>query len=226
MKETIELKHKNRPLKINGGKYDSVLYLNNTPIQFTFLREIGSTWRYQIVKGISEKDLIKNEKYSNFVKFGILTNENLFDQFEYILSILDEGKYNIELITLENDIETLEINTNQKDYYSIDIYGGIKEIIETQSSFNEQIVKQYIDLIKNSYKPIAILLKTENSENTFIIDGHHKLCAYSRLEAEAKCLMITKLNSETIDEQKGIEIFNLCGIVNETYKTEFKKGIK
>jgi hypothetical protein len=68
MKETIQIENPSGPLRLEGDKYDSVLYLDNVPVQFTWLREIGSTWRYQIGKNITESELIQDRSFANFVR--------------------------------------------------------------------------------------------------------------------------------------------------------------
>jgi len=182
MKEIVNIEKGKGTLEIKGGKYDSALFLNGDLIQFTFLREIGSTWRYQIAKGIKESELISEQKFSNFVKYGFLTSEALSSQFEFILSCLTVGEYEIELTEIDSDTGVVEIHENVDGYYNSDTYGGMTEIIETQSEFNENVVDEYIELIKKGNEPILILLKVKGSENTFIIDGHHKFTAYGRLK--------------------------------------------
>ena len=221
MKEHVNIENGNGTLEIKGEKYDSALLLNGDLIQFTFLREIGSTWRYQIAKGIKESDLISEQKFSNFVKYGFLTSEALSSQFEFILSCLTDGKYEIELTEIHSDTGVVEIHENIDDYYNSDVYGGMTEIIETQSEFNENVVDEYIELIKKGNEPILILLKVKGSENTFIIDGHHKFTAYGRLKKNAKCLIITKLNSKKINKEEGIEFIRKVKPENSEYKKQF-----
>ena len=66
-----------------------------------------------------------------------------------------------------------------------------------------------------------LLLKVKGSENTFIIDGHHKFSAYGRLKKNAKCLMITKLHSEKINKEEGVEFIEKVKPENSEYKKQF-----
>ena len=221
MKEIVNIENGNGTLEIKGGKYDSALFLNGDLIQFIFLREIGSTWRYQIAKGVKESDLISEQNFSNFVKYGFLTSKSLLSQFNFILSCLIVGKYELELTEIDSDTGMVEINENVDGYYSFDTYGGMTEIIETQSEFDEKVVDEYMELIKKGNEPILILLKVKDSENTFIIDGHHKFSAYGRLKKNAKCLMITKLDSKKINKEEGIEFIEKVKPENSEYKKQF-----
>ncbi len=218
--ETINIEAGNGPLEIIGDKYDSALLLNGELIQFTYLREIGSTWRYQVAKGITENALIAESKFRNFVKNGYLSNDSLIRQFSYILKLLARGQYQIEIIELEKEIGSIEISRETDGYYCFDTYGGMVEVLETQSEFNEEIVKEYMDLIEEGQEPIIILLKTQNSENTFLIDGHHKFAAYGRSKRSAKCLQITKLQSHRIEKDQGLEFLANCNSHAE-YRNRF-----
>lgn len=199
--------------------------MNGELIQFTFLREIGSTWRYQIAKGIKNSDIIGELSFSNFVKYGFLTSEPLSKQFDYILNCLTDGKYQVELTEIDSDIGIVEIDESDDGYYYSDTYGGMIEIIETQSEFEGKIVDEYLEIIEKGNEPITILLKSKDSENTFLIDGHHKFSAYGRLKKNAKCLLITKLDCETIDKEEGISLIEKTNIRNNEYKHRFLERI-
>ena len=179
MKEIVNIDKGNGILEIKGGKYDSALFLNGELIQFTFLREIGSTWRYQIAKGIKNSDIIREQSFSNFVKYGFLTSEPLSNQFDYILNCLTDGKYQIELTEIDSDIGIVEIDENVDGYYSSDTYGGIIEIIETQSEFEEKIVEEYLELVEKGNKPFTtvhfrIALAVEPKTASLAVTTHTK----------------------------------------------------
>ena len=84
-----------------------------------------------MARGLRENELIAENKFRNFVKHGYLNNEALSDQFSYILKLLSRGKYQIELITLETETESLDIKEAFDGHYCFDSYGGMEEILET-----------------------------------------------------------------------------------------------
>jgi hypothetical protein len=160
MKEKVIIETDNGILEIIGGKYDSALFLKGQMIQFTFLREIGSTWRYQIAKSISEANIFEDRAFSNFVKFGYLSLDPLSIQFDYIINKLGRGKYEIELITLQKDIYLTEFYDNTNEYAHNDTYGGSDTLIETQSEYDEQTINEFINLISKGNKPVMVLLSS------------------------------------------------------------------
>lgn len=221
MKETVNSKYGKGVLSIKGRKYGSALFLNGELIQFTFLREIGTLWRYQVAKRIKALDIIKEKNFSSLVRSGSLTSAPLSNQFNYIIQILETGKYLLELTSLDNSIESVEMYNDSGEYFNYDTYGGMVDIIETQVNFKESIIEEYIQLIQKGYEPIVILLKSKGSQNAFIIDGHHKFAAYGRLKKDARCFIISKVDSKKIKQSDGIEYIEKLSPPNKEYKNRF-----
>lgn len=217
MKPERYISSTNGPLEIKGDERDTAILLNGELMQFTYLREIGSTWRYQVARGIQEADLIAENRFRNFVKYGFLNHDALSIQFSDLLQLLAQGEYQIELTYTDKDIYSVEIDEEAQGYYSFDTYGGLVDVIETQSACEEAIVNSYIELIKTKHEPIVILLKTSKSHDTFLIDGHHKWYAYGRLKQKVKCLLITRLDSPEIDTKEALEYLKL-GKCNTEYR--------
>ena len=99
-------------------------------------------------------------------------------------------------------------------------------IVETQASLDEPTVKEYIDLIESGVEPITIILICLNSINKFVLDGHHKFLAYHRLKKQPKALIITKLQCEKINRQRGLNLFEICKCHNSEYKNRFLQRVK
>lgn len=225
MEEQIDITSEG-PISLHGDKYDSVLYLNGVPIQFTWIREIGSTWRYQIAKSISEADIIEDRSFADFVKYGYLTDEPLTKQFHYIISKLDKGKYSLKLDYLSSGLELIELNENASNYVYSDTYAGIEDIIETQAGYKLEVANDYESIIKEGAEPIMVILTSLGSENKFILDGHHKFTAYSKLNKPIRAFVITKLDKETVTREQGLEVIKYSGSKNQEYKNWFLQKFK
>lgn len=227
MIEEISIERSGGPIKLLGGKHESALLLNEELIQFTFLREIGSTWRYQIAKNLTDTDIIKDVQFRNFVKHGFLQTSSSESQFSYIVNKLAVGKYRLEVKYIDAEIDLLDpcltsLNFIPKsDYFHFDTYGGLVEVIATQLSDNESIIKEYTELIKKNIEPIAVIISTEDAYNTFLLDGHHKFLAYSRLKRPVRVLSIIKLDPLPIDKNTGLEFLKMSGSRNTEYKNRF-----
>ena len=225
MEETVDISS-DGPITLMGDKYDAALYLKGVPIQFTWIREIGSTWRYQIAKSISEQDVIQDRSFSNFVKYGFLSSTPLSQQFEYIINKLGQGQYSLRIDYLLDELYSVEFTEAADDYIHYDTYAGIEDIIDTQAYFSEEVVAEYENLIKKGTEPIMIVLTLKRSENKFILDGHHKFAAYSRLKKNPKALIITKLDVQPISKEAGIELMRRCKSNNQEYKNRFLQKYK
>jgi hypothetical protein len=221
MTEKVNIENPNGVIRLKSDKFDSILYLNGIPIQFTWIREIGSTWRYQIAKSIEESDLILDNKFRQFVKYGYLSSDSLIRQFDYIIKTLSSGEYELKIDDLSYDLELVENVNETNEYFTYDSYGGLDDIIETQSGYNEVIINEYINIIRNGAEPIMVVLTTKNSDNRFIIDGHHKFIAYSRLKKNPRALIITKLNSDLIDKEEALNVFKVSNCKNRDYKNRY-----
>ena len=227
MIEEINIECPGGPIQLLGGKYESALLLNGELIQFTFLREVGSTWRYQIAKNTTETDIIADNQFRNFVKYGFLQADSIQSQFAYIIDKLAIGRYRLAIEYVDTGIELIEPCltsqnfTPRSDYFHFDTYGGLVEVIATQLLTDENIIEEYIELIKKNIEPIAVVISTEDAYNTFLLDGHHKFIAYSRLKRPVRVLRIVKLDSLPIDRNLGLELLSMSGSRNAEYRNRF-----
>jgi len=226
MKEKIKIESINAPIRLEGDKYDSVLYLNHVPIQFTWIREIGSTWRYQVAKNINEGDIVEDRRFADFVKYGYLSHDSLWIQFDYVINKLACGEYLLELNHLPSDLYLIKAQSGKEGYYQQDEYGGLVDLIQTQAYLDEAVIKEYMSLIEKGIEPIIIIQTCANSNNKFILDGHHKFIAYRRLKKLVKALIITKLACEKITKQTGLTLFDICKCRNTEYINRFLQIVK
>lgn len=231
MNEIITVKEKEGGIDILGGQEESGLLINGKLIQFTFVRTVGTMMRYKIGKEIISKDLIDEKKFRGFVKYGYLSNESLHFQFSYLINLLSKGEYCLETIEISSREYFTEVKKIEKGFYSDISYNNNVfyddkdtyelDILMTQYSFNEDIVKDYIKLIKDGIKPIVIFFKQEKSNDAYILDGHHKYIAYSRSGKKVKGLLITKFKPNKIDMSLGLNFLKILKRDNGEFKKRF-----
>ncbi len=200
--------------------------MNDVPIQFTWQREIGSTWRYQLGKNITESELIQDRRFADFVKYGYLTQDALSVQFEYLLTKIHSGEYLLEIGYLHPDLDVVESQAGQASYFEYDGYGGLEDVIQTQAYLDEATIQEYRELMEKGPEPIMVVLSCHQSVNKFILDGHHKFIAYKRLKRPAKALMITRMDCTRIDRQTGLTLFESCKCRNTEYINWFLQRVK
>ena len=196
------------PLGIRGDQEQPSLFLGQDLIHTVWYYSCGTTMRYHIGKVISEKDLILDRTYQNFVQTGDLTEAPLADQFQYIISRLASGRYELKV---EEITQTFGVFTHSDSFLS-EHYDGIHEydvrLIATQDRFAHEAISSYKQCISTGTRPIVVLLSGSKFEDYFIIDGHHKLFAYQELGINPRALTITRLDEQRLTEKEAKQIFN------------------
>lgn len=177
---------------------------------------------YEILKPLFK--LFKNGEYSLNYYDG---KQNSF--FPYWISGNDEGyksdwwvAFNkiTDINKLEEVINKYNIDKNNKGIYGSILYyttgsfylGTSTALIATQSkeSINEERVHYFENEIKNGSRPAIIifnceLAKEDLDSGDFIIDGHHKLLAYSNLNIEPPIIEIKYLPKSKKEAYYDIE---------------------
>ncbi|MCC9168552.1 hypothetical protein [Pontibacter harenae] len=226
MKEEVIIGSTDGPIQLIGGPSEDALFLEGVPVQFTWLRETGTTMRYQIAKSIYESDVVQDRHFADFVKQGSLSQDSLAHQFLYILQKLRKWRYQLEVSYLQHDSYELVKAVAKDGYYHQNGYGGLTALIQTQAYTKDAAVEKYSKLIRNGAEPIVIMLKAKDSANAFILDGHHKLLAYAKEQKAAKAFVITKLETEEISEAKAQELLRISGVDDSDYQKAFFEGMK
>ncbi|MCP3929988.1 MAG: hypothetical protein GY705_12915, partial [Bacteroidetes bacterium] len=172
MKRKIETYGKNGVLEIIGNPQETVLYLRDRPIQYSWFAEVGSTWRYHIAQGLNKQAVELNQSIEDLLKRGIENEGDFLSITEYFNKFFKYGAYEYGYYELFEDVSWVEIPEDE-EYKSFDYYGGCVDISPTQNSINPKIVEDYKERILRGSRPVIILLHIENSWMFYILDGHH-----------------------------------------------------
>ena len=195
MKYEKEIYGKNGTTRISGNAQETMLFLKNKPIHYSWFAEIGSTWRYHIATGINESDFKRNTEIDRIVNKGISNQGEFLATSEYYSNFLNYGIYEFGLYKLSTGIYMTPIPESE-NYTSYDYYGGCEEFTPTQKYFNDEIAENYKTEILKGKTPSMVLIHVENSHMFFILDGHHKFQGYGKAKKEPYALIITKKGNE------------------------------
>lgn len=195
MKRTIETYGKNGVIEITGNPLESILYLKDKPIQYSWFAEVGSTWRYHLAQGINNQSVVVNKEMQRILKRGIQNEGEFLAVTEYFNQFFKYGSYEYGLFELFTGIHWIDIPQNE-EYDSFDYYGGSYELTPTQNKIDNTIVAEYAQSIFKGGRPTMILLHVENSRMFYILDGHHKFKAYNEANKPPYAVVITKLGNE------------------------------
>lgn len=207
---------KNGVIAITGNAQESILYLRGKPIQYSWLAEIGSTWRYHIAQGLNKQSIDFNNEIERILKVGIQNEGDFLGVSEYILKFLEYGKYEFGYFQLIEDISWVEIPKDE-NYKSFDYYGGGFDISPTQNKINNQLVEEYKELILKGVNPAMIIIHVENSHMFYILDGHHKFKAYKQVNRKPYAIVISKVGNKYNSEEESIELAISMKCTNKDY---------
>ena len=184
-------------LRIVGNPRESVLYLQDVPIHYSWYAEVGSTWRYHLARG-SEKQAIEIHRgMQEMMRRGIGNEGDFFAISEYFNSFLAAGDYECGYYQLGTGLGVIEC-PEATGCHAWDGYGGLMELAETQGHFDEELAHEYKEAILKGGRPVIVLLHVENSEMFFILDGHHKNAGYSLAGIAPFAVIITKLGKQEL----------------------------
>ena len=221
MKRAVETYGKNGVITISGSPQESILYLRNKPIQYSWLAEIGSTWRYHIAQGLKKQSIQINLEIERILKAGIRNEGEFLVVTEYFVKFLTYGKYEFGNFELFEDISWVNIPV-EEIYQSFDYYGGCFNISPTQNRINELLVDEYKENILKGAKPVMVIIHVENSHMFYILDGHHKFKAYKKANKSPFAIVITKLGNEIKTEAEGIKLAKSMNCNNQDYLKRLK----
>ncbi|MEL6676453.1 MAG: hypothetical protein AAFR61_29865 [Bacteroidota bacterium] len=191
MKHILTTQGKQGVLEILGNPQESILYLNDRPIQYSWYAEVGSTWRYHIAQGLTKQAVDLNQGIEALLKRGIQHKGDFLAVAEYFQGFLAAGTYEYGYYELPRDAQWVEIPEGEQ-YQSFDYYGGGLDIAPTQNAIDDELVTQYQQAILNGARPAMVLLHVADSFMFFILDGHHKFCAYGLAKIPPHAVIITK----------------------------------
>ena len=162
MKKRIEILNKYGIIDIKGDNQESVLYLNNLPIQYTWYAEIGSTWRYHIAKGVNERSWAESRFSSDILRNGISSETEFQDIVGYYSQFLKTGRYEFGMYDLHEHYDLIHLPEG-KGYQSFDYYGGCPDIIPTQSKYSDDTINEYKQVIESGVKPVMVIFHVAQS---------------------------------------------------------------
>jgi hypothetical protein len=158
---------------------------------------------------------------------GEVDESNVKELITPLLKSFTNGTYKIEFRKDYADAFIVKTGvttyfSNGKDHVEKGTWvGGSPFIYAIQDFTDEERVEYYIDLIKKGFQPQVILIKLENSEINFILDGHHKLEACQIGYESMNAIQITKMDNYESTEEEVYKVFDKTGEV-EDYRIRLK----
>ena len=226
-----------KTVEINSGKniidiaYDGFvlcLRISKTIIADFYDDSLGTMGRYFVLNSDYDRDkYIKN--LNDVLIDG--TDEIILEKIIDFLNLFNSGTYCVYTSELNLDYYKIRYDYSNLEgaFYNYNYTVDFRNLMFTQpsTSISRERVDYYKGLIKSGYKPRVLIIGHNNLEgisgdyiNTeFILDGHHKLLAYSELRVPCNYVRIEKESME--DEIYKKNLFNSYSyFLNEELKAE------
>ena len=163
---------------------------------------------------------------------GTVDDSNAAELLTPMLNSFSNGTYRIEFKVMYHDYFIIKTgittytNTEGEKHIEKGVWaGGLPYIYAIQDHADEERVEYYLDLIKKGYKPQVILMRLQNSNIDFILDGHHKLEACQRAPEAMHAIQITKLDNFEASEDEILLAFEKTG-EGDYYKIRLKDHLE
>ncbi len=171
----------------------------------------GSIGEYYAIADYApqEREIYTNQ-LNDVLSFG--DKEDQFAAIQEFLNLFGNGQYKISKYLI--DVLNTSFHQSNQVIYSNQVpanerfsgwfYHDYQSSIEpnlysiTNNNINQERVTYYCDLIQTDIKPTIIVfevcnMKTSEYSRSYVLDGHHKLEAYSKLKMNIPTISIVKL---------------------------------
>jgi hypothetical protein len=198
--------------KIIGGKFGTGLYFDGQPISFYWDDYRGSVAQYLAqVKTLDTKENLANIR--NFVEGQVAKTQSLAGQLKPLLHLFEPGDYALNLLTIKDALPMWDeypgkaLDMDFKEDIG-NFYPMGTELVTTRPKrlLNQERIKFYEAILKQGQRPIVITASVKDGWTEFVIDGHHKLQAYTELKIAPRVLQIVKQTYSPITDE-DVEAF-------------------
>jgi hypothetical protein len=230
MTEIIKVQDGQDLVRIGSDGYSEFLTICNSIVSIL--------WRthycyYAVQQSSINSDILKSSVLDIDLKDD---KKVILEKIKNVLKLFENGTYKIELREIKKgQYQIAHDNTGMNE--SLDNSKGNftfctwteGDILAFSQPFNEidyDIVNGYkYKILENNKRPLIVTFNHELFGNdSFVIDGHHKLLAYNDLCIDAALVCITQIEPKIVNKIMSISAFN--EIMNKSELKHYKRLIK
>jgi hypothetical protein len=220
--ETFDLTDGEALLDVRGGEFDAGLLVAGLPVAFLWNDCSGSIGQYLVRSASTEsveprlaaiRQIVERRRVNPAV--------SLVDQFQPLLWLFAPGSYRLiydprtAVSSLVDYSSAQDLSRFRQEFYPFET------LILTRPS--ESLAPARIDHWERRIpgagdRPVVVTACVDASDGEFVIDGHHKLCAYVKEKMPVPVLRIIKRYSPLLTAEQGVE---LLGEAREMYRDDY-----
>jgi len=215
---TIQIHKGTGEFNIVGTKDCSIFEFRNRPKIMVWEMNWNSLMNFFIGKQAKQRIIYLDAFYKleQALNTGKVDNNNCIELIEPLLNQFTNATYEIEIEEIDDAYHIIypgEPTYQNKEKTKHIIFknqwaGGYPFIFSFQRLNDSDRMNFYKEQIEIGLRPQILILQTDNSEVSFILDGHHKLNAYNRTTVNANIVRIKKLDNYVIDEKRILNTFD------------------
>jgi len=191
------------------GQEETVLLVEGKPVALNWDDCQGSVGQYLVFTGHTcGSEYVRQLR--EFVAGGVDEGRPLSEQVAPLLALFAPGTYCL-LYAPSTVVESIAVHeyscqssANQEllGYYPFEECNLV--CTQTRETLNEERVAFYCEQIRARKRPIVLTTAAEGAWCEFVIDGHHKLEAYTRQRVNPAILSIVLWEAPAISLEEGI----------------------
>ena len=197
--ETFELVEGKASIDIRGVDEDHTLLLvDQTPIAISWSDRQGGDGYYVVRGGVTDLE----EKFTSLrhiLDGNIDLDAPLSQQIYSFLELFVSWEYGLEYhdsypeIFLLNEFDTSWKFTRHYDERSSSSHKYYFTMTQPSDSLDEALIHHYVKLIESGAKPIILMTALTDSNEYFVLDGHHKMKAYIKAGVPPTFILIYRI---------------------------------
>jgi uncharacterized protein (TIGR02996 family) len=197
-------------IEVRGGEAETVLLVEGRPVALNWDDCEGSVGQYLVFTGHTRgRDYAR--ELAELVAGAIDEARPLADQLGPLLATFASGKYwltyspsaAVESIAMHEYSDRSNAEGELVQYYPLEHSHLV--CTQTRESLDERRVAFYREQIRAGHRPVVLTAAAEGAWCEFVIDGHHKLEAYTRQRVQPTVLSIVRWGAPAISVDEGID---------------------
>lgn len=205
--ETVILTEGKGRIELRGNPYAFGLFVDDTPVVLNWCDCDGSIGQQFY---LFDADLLEERitALHALVEKGPRMDESLAGDLMPLLCQFPSGEYVVEYGDIDRPYQFPEWDINEVREWPDGVsyawyYPDATNFLPTQPyhRLNEERIIHYMLEIEQGKRPVAITTTIRGAWGEFILDGHHKLCAYSQLRISPRriCIEASEARLPTLD---------------------------
>jgi uncharacterized protein (TIGR02996 family) len=196
-------------IEVRGGETETVLLVEGRPVALNWDDCQGSVGQYLVFTGHTRGRQYARE-LAELVAGAIDGVWPLADRLGPLLATFASGTYwltyspsaTVESIAMHEYSDRSSADRELLQYYPLEDCHLV--CTQTRESLDERRTAFYRDQIRAGQRPVALTVAAEGAWCEFVIDGHHKLEAYTRQRVQPTILSIVRWGAPAISVDEGI----------------------